>query len=1101
MSWGLMKHHFKNFLIQALCFSAFILQWRYSILINFIYKIAPLLKAYRIIVLLCSLLLILAVAEAQTSPTGSFLYFNHLSKASGLSSDDVKCIYRDSRGFLWIGTTFGLNEYDGRTVQVFRHNRFDAQSLPDNLISCIAEDDSGYLWIGTSKGIGRFNPYNHQSTNYRHDSRNACSLPDNIIKCIYFDRQKTLWVGTESGLCRLDRKTGCFTKVHLLPDPLDKTQLSAISSFLEDRQDRFWIGTYSGLVLYDRAKKQASYFAMDPASADPGGNAITSVFEDHSGRIWTPVWGKGLCRFDPEAHTFTSYTWNHNNPYPGTVNIVFSMAETGSDSTQYTLWLGTSEGLMKIDYRDDDFPPALQSSLLLRPDLSQPHAVSQGPVNDLSLDQQHILWIGTQHGINEYLPGNQLFSQVAAIRGSVNRIWVDSSQNSRYYYIAAWYGDGLVKLDKNFHLVQSWHFVPPGSHTRDNSQISDVIRARNGLLWIATFNGLYSLDEHTGRFTSYLHQQDGNSPAGNQTTTVAEDDSGNIWIGTYGLGADRYDPVHRTFTHFMHNDKDSSSLCDNLVWNIYHEKGRIWIATNNGLGEYNEKQHSFINYQHQEDNPASLQGRSVAGMATDLQGNLWVATEEGLNQLDAKSGQFTLYSVEEGLASNDIVNIATDTSGNIWLTTAAGISQFDPLKKTFINYDEQNGLPAAVEGPLTADGYGNLLTTANHLLLRFSPASFLLSSRPPPVYITDMSINGQRLLFNKPVGPSHVFELKYPKNSFSCTFSAPEFLNGKNVKYAYKLDGLDAGWEYAGSRNFVTYANLAPGLYHLHVKAANSQGVWTEKATSLSFRVQPPFWNTWWFRIALLLFICLVVYALFIYRVRTIRKQEALKTSINKQIADMRLKVLHTQMNPHFLFNALNSIQECIYTQQTAVASRYLAKFSRLVRLILEHSEHSFISLGQEIELLTLYLELETLRFEESFTYKIETDSAETALLSIPPMLVQPFIENALWHGLLHKEGEKRLSVLFRADKENIYVTIEDNGIGRKAAKIKKSGKEQQRQSWGIQLSSRQLDIVSHLTHQQASVSIEDLFTAEYEPAGTRVRLTIPIVRTAVVAT
>jgi hypothetical protein len=215
-----------------------------------------------------------------------------------------------------------------------------------------------------------------------------------------------------------------------------------------------------------------------------------------------------------------------------------------------------------------------------------------------------------------------------------------------------------------------------------------------------------------------------------------------------------------------------------------------------------------------------------------------------------------------------------------------------------------------------------------------------------------------------------------------------------------------------------------------------------------------------------------------------------------KMMADLRLRALRSQMNPHFLFNSLNAIQECIITNQNDVAVSYLAKFSKLVRLMLEHSDKPLIPLTKEVETLRLYLDIEALRFTESFRYELRADTAlDPSLVSIPPMLVQPYAENAIWHGLLNKRGERWLRIRFTSDDDSLFVTIEDNGIGRRAAAGQRNPLKQGYASRGMTLIDERLNLMNEAQSDHvAQAVVEDLVDPDGHPAGTRVRLTLPLV-------
>lgn len=1064
---------------------------------------------------LLSLLLVftcITSLRAQHSSPPVSLYFNHLNANNGLTGKEVNCIYRDRRGFIWIGTSRGLNEYDGREVKTFTHNRFNPHSIVDDFIENIVEDDSGYLWIGTRSGISQFNPYSHVAVNYKHDPKDPFSLNDDYKDLVYIDKRGTIWVGTESGLSWFDRETGRFNPVTIMPDSLNKRTLAAVSSMLEDREGRFWLGTYSGLVLLDRDKHTFKRYIIESGQRNEV-SPVTTLFEDHAGHLWVGIWGEGLCLFNPNTDNLTAFKWNLSPTIPGTVNIPQAIGETHPSPDKYILWVGSTEGLLKIVLPSNDSLPgdihhlvksvagSLKKASFVSNNISSPHALRGENIHCIYNDAQNILWIGTDAGVNAYLQKNDRFTTLPVVRGMVTSIRADSFCNKIHYYITSWYGNGLVKLDENKNLVATWQRIPKNAENMDNGQISDVVRLADGKLWVATFNGLYSYDEKTEKYTAFLHQQGNiNSPASNHIIALEKDDENNLWMSIYGGGVDEYNPLTGKVVHYRHHNKEANSLCDDLVWRIQKLSGdRMAFLTNNGLSIYDKKSHRFTNYVEQDKNN-SLQGHIVSGLITEKNGMLWVSTDRGLNLINPETGKVILFASEEGLKDDNILGMAADTNNHIWLVSQNSIAIFDPKKKAFINYDEQNGLPVAkLTGAITADRRGNFLVGEENTLLKFTPADFKDTPSVLPVYLTQLSIGGKELIINRPLTKSSRVVLTYPQNNFSCTFDAPEFFNGKAVKYAYHLEGADDGWVNSGARNFVSYANLSPGDYILHVKAAGSDGVWNNTGTSLQIRVLPPFWNTWWFSAVAILFIVLLIYSLFTYRVRNIRRKEALKTTINKQLADMRLKAMRSRMNPHFMFNALNSIQECIYTGETNAAYKYLSKFSRLVRMILERSEQMFISVSQEIEMLRLYLELESLRFQQSFFYQITYDGLAIDFLEIPPMLVQPFVENAIWHGLLHKEGEKKLQIVFRADDDYIYVTIEDNGIGMVAAQAYKSSLRRKHQSLGIQLVSDQLTTVGKLAGREANIQTEDLFTVnatgQKDAAGTKITLTIPIIK------
>lgn len=304
------------------------------------------------------------------------------------------------------------------------------------------------------------------------------------------------------------------------------------------------------------------------------------------------------------------------------------------------------------------------------------------------------------------------------------------------------------------------------------------------------------------------------------------------------------------------------------------------------------------------------------------------------------------------------------------------------------------------------------------------------------------------------------------------------------VTYHYQLLGYDTGWQISPYElNRITYNALAPGEYTLQVKAENN-GLYSA-VTSYPFTIALPFYASAWFIVMVVVLFLLLVLAVY-------RWQLNIQNRKSKQINELnasRLTAIQSQMNPHFIFNSLNSIQDLILKGDVEHSYSYIATFSDLVRRTLNYSEKDFIDFEQEIKLLELYLSLEKLRFKKDFTYTIELPAEEDFL--VPPMLIQPFIENALVHGLLHKQGEKKLKVSFEL-KDNLICTIEDNGIGRERARAIQMRQKKEHESFSGNALHNRFEILNNLFKGKFGYTYDDLYQND-EPCGTKVTLVIPV--------
>ena len=309
------------------------------------------------------------------------------------------------------------------------------------------------------------------------------------------------------------------------------------------------------------------------------------------------------------------------------------------------------------------------------------------------------------------------------------------------------------------------------------------------------------------------------------------------------------------------------------------------------------------------------------------------------------------------------------------------------------------------------------------------------------------------------------------------------------MKYQFKLDGLDKSWSVLTDRTEVQYGNLPHGNYTFKVKARNGDGYWSNEF-HYPFIIRPPWWHTWWAYAVFAVLGAGVIYALFRYRLNKIRKQHEIK----QKTAELEMQVLRAQMNPHFIFNSLNSINLFILENNKLQASEYLSKFSRLVRLILNNSQKSFIPLDRELEALRLYLELESLRFEQRFNYKIIVDnSIDTTLVKVPPLIIQPYAENAIWHGLMHKKEEGNLDIELYQEGNTLFCKIVDNGIGRKKATAFKNNKGSTTESVGMRITGDRIAILQDQKQNNTYISVIDVVLPNGSSGGTEVLLKIPV--------
>ncbi len=548
------------------------------------------------------------------------------------------------------------------------------------------------------------------------------------------------------------------------------------------------------------------------------------------------------------------------------------------------------------------------------------------------------------------------------------------------------------------------------------------------------------------------------------------------------------DPVTLAVDSFA-NDPALKTISKKRIVDIMPDGDEVWLAISprGGAFCYNFRTKKLRSFTDKE----GLSSNRAYAIAKDRYNTIYIGTYEGLNVLDT-TGRIRIIDKRNGLRNMRVDNIVTDNQGRVWITNFNTLVCYNPADNSFAYFDEQNGVRNAGftvgQGLLTRNG--NIIFCNNGLLTVNTDVQLPRKQLYPKVSINRVYDDGGFDLLD----PGVPVKLDYDNSKISFYYLANNLFATSRFFYRYKMDNVDSGWQQATKNNQVTY-NLRPGKYVFHIQTSYIESDWEDADNKISIIVSPPWWQEWWFRIIVIALAAALVFFLFRRRVAAIRT----KAAIRQQMAELEGKALRAQMNPHFIFNSLNAIQELIVTENYNASYQYLSKFSKLLRLVLNNSEKNFIPLGDEIEMNQLYLELESLRFKQSFHYTIHTsDDTDTETTLFPSLLLQPFIENAIWHGLMHQEGEKKLSISFSTRDDILSCIIEDNGIGReKAAEIKaqKLGSHHFA-SKGTELAQQRVQVLRQTGLTATSIETKDICDTDGSVKGTRVEIKIPLNKT-----
>lgn len=476
-----------------------------------------------------------------------------------------------------------------------------------------------------------------------------------------------------------------------------------------------------------------------------------------------------------------------------------------------------------------------------------------------------------------------------------------------------------------------------------------------------------------------------------------------------------------------------------------------------------------------------FQEHEISCLHEDLESKVWVGLRsDGLvcypNGLEESSNWV------EYLNTSAISNISENQLGELWFST---------IGEGF--YEFNQGTNVSYEAPLLFSDFDSGAGPSQALALKdielrpandFNPNALAKDTLPPQVFITGIRIMGEDSSIL-----SH-YDLPHTQNFIEINylgFSKSSSL----IQYRYKMQGINDDWVYT-SRNLVQYTTLPPGNYVFQVEAVNKDGVWSNEKASLRFNISPPIWEELWFRALLLSLVVLISGGIWFWSYQRFKRKNRIKEAYNRKLAEVELQALRAQMNPHFLFNTLSSIQHFITLSKSEEAINYLSKFAKLMRIILENSQKPEISLKDELSALEIYLDLESLRFKDKFDYQIIVDNElDQTYDQIPPLLIQPYVENAIMHGIMHLKSKGKITVSIDKEGDFMKLSIHDNGVGREKAKHFEDQK--MHKSRGMSITKDRLEIINSSRKSSLNANITDLKNSAGEAIGTLVEIYIPL--------
>ncbi len=1163
---------------------------------------------------------------------------------------------KDHQNNMWFGSYAGLHKHEGTAIKVYTKSDKDSNSLSSNEIHPVFEDRLGFIWAGTTGGLDKINPATGKITHYKVRSEKAND--DNIgwIYSIFQDKDDSIWMTSGLGMFVIDYTTGKYRQIannERSGNGLPETDINYKSTYTT--AGGIWMATNCRLAFYDYKTHQFIHRFHNPLNkpifnlgGDNNSNANTdicvdsahnlyfiaknsllmkyniltekidsfpfelpvnswkccySIAADYKGNIWMGFRNGGILYFNAATHQFTPIRYNDNNSIIAT-DYIYSLCE----DYLHRMWVTTNNGIFIINYYDN---------------VVKQHYLSEA--KEFTTINYIAGFISQDQKGNIYIPYNTggLF-QYNVFSGNNRYFPVTDTAVKNYAHVLV-ENDGKILISTKTTFLE----VDTSSHKITvKAPQTDVYKALENIHYRTVW--MYKRNDQS----IYFKKTNGKIYYYNSTPQLEEIPS---------LGYSKQLCASKDGKHLYYLTENGDLARRNMAN----------LATDTMYIVDKLRKVNFL-YANTRD------------VADDGNGNVWITTQNGLLKYTLKTDSISIYTIANGLLHDFTFTLCADSKNRLWVGSMGGVNLYDPLKNTFINvFTESPDKLSDYFGSSLEAADGHIYFLFGGKLINIDPDGFLKRQLPQrQLRLNMIEVNETAI----DTSDKTLLHLDYTQNRLYFRFGLLEFAEPQKVKYFYCLKGVEEKWIALGNRSEITFNSLQPGNYQLTIKAIDVYGNEVKQTLVVPFHIMPPFWQTGWFRALCFSLLALVIYWFFKKKQKEINQQKeqleieqainyfstamhgqknieemlwsvtkncianlglidcviylldenrnilvqkaaygpknpkgheiynpveralgqgivgcvaangkgeiikdtsrddryvvddevrlseltvpimyegkllgvidsehtrknfykekhlsiftniasicavkivAIQAEESKQqallqiaehkrkLATLELKALRAQMNPHFIFNAMNSIQHFSLQNDFSNANKYLSSFSKLLRMVLHQTEHSRITLANEIEMLEPYLSIEALRLGSQFSYTIEVeDDLETEAVWIPSMIIQPFVENALKHGLSSKKGERILHISFALlDDHHLMCIVTDNGIGRKkAAEIAASRQELiPHQSFGMKLVKERLALLEEGNDHLVGIHIIDLTDENGNSTGTKVEVVMPV--------
>lgn len=937
-------------------------------------------------------------------------------------------------------------------AQAYNYVNYDTKDgLAASTVYDECQDKEGFIWFATENGLSRYDGTQFKNFTVKN------GLPDNEVLKLYADSRGRVWISTFSKEICYYYKGRIFDKNN--DSIVSKLRLvNLIETIFEDDKGNLIFGDNRKVMEVRTDNQVIELTAMEPfksskaqykgAFPNPLDGGIFFAMEDtvyrYTNGKWLPfnLWSIPRISVNNTAIKFDS---SRNLKLIASPDPVIGSTLGSPTSTAY---VSTTNGAWTIDTvnlrMDEHLLPGLMISKTMR-------------------DDEGNLWFTTLgHGIYK-LPSREIRNLNLPAKGFLNNREIFALAKCRDEMVV---GMGFSKL--------------VFFNDRKITRIGSYERYLHSSLSTSTNNKVYSLAVHSSGdiyagFNSFILKLNAGKPICNYTIRNVK-----------SLAVIDKDYILTGSARFAFKVRSSDLAVVDTLWQercskVFYSHQKYYIGTLNGLYEINQDK----TYKYLGDLQPALT-RCITDIKNGADSTLWIATNDH-GVVGYRAGRITALITDTNGLSSNICKSLFYSDGFLWVGTNKGLNKINLASTPYhvLRYSTTDGLASDIINAIYVED--SLIYVGTPLGLTYFNENKISSTSACNLRILGVSIS------NKEQRIDSSYLLSYRDNNIHFDFVAISFKAGGDIVYHYRLRGLDSKWQETRETS-LDYQSLPPGDYQLELYAVNKYGVKSE-TRQIRFSIETPFWQSWWFYTLIILAVIAITWWLVNRRNRKKRITLEEKSRIQQQFAELEQQALQAQMNPHFIFNCLNSIQQYILTNDKEKANGYLTGFASLIRQTLDNSGKKTITVSEEVRYLTTYLEMEKMRFGDNFAYHISVDDSVNAdYIDMPAMLLQPYVENCLRHGIRYRQaGLGVVDIRFKTQDNTLTCSVKDNGVGRKRAAELKSKSHIEYQSKGMNLTGKRIELLNKINENSITVEVKDLEDVNGDATGTEVILNIPI--------